>query len=126
MRRSLRTQLTLMYALPFLLTGLVLLSVPILQIRETVPVGSHIPPPGDDAANPALRNVVIASGIALVLLIFVSFALGWWIAGRFLKPLRTITATAREISATNLHRRLNLSRRRDEFADLGDTLDDLF
>jgi signal transduction histidine kinase len=123
-RRTLRTQLTLLYALPFLATGFILLSIPILQVRESVPVGT--PGPGGPVENPALRNVVLASTLAFFLLVAVSFVLGWWIAGRFLRPLRTITAAAREISATNLHRRLNLTDRRDEFADLGDTLDDLF
>ena len=55
----------------------------------------------------------------------VSLGIGWFIAGRFLKPLRTITATARDISATNLDRRLGLSGH-NEFTELGDTLDDLF
>ena len=55
-----------------------------------------------------------------------SLALGWLIAGRLLRPLRMITATAREISATNLHRRLGLGRRHDEFRELGETLDGLF
>ena len=41
------------------------------------------------------------------------------IAGRFLRPLRTITATARDISASNLHRRLASGRRDDEFKELG-------
>jgi CheY-like chemotaxis protein len=40
--------------------------------------------------------------------------------------LRTITATARDISASNLHRRLGLSGRDDEFKELAETLDDLF
>jgi signal transduction histidine kinase len=55
----------------------------------------------------------------------VSLGIGWLIAGRFLKPLRTITATARDICATNLDRRLDLSGH-NEFTELGDTLDDLF
>ena len=56
----------------------------------------------------------------------VAVALGWLIAGRFLRPLRTITATARDISASNLSRRLSITGRDDEFAELGETLDDLF
>jgi signal transduction histidine kinase len=56
----------------------------------------------------------------------VALALGWLIAGRFLRPLRTITATARDISASNLSRRLSLAGRDDEFTALGETLDDLF
>ena len=52
--------------------------------------------------------------------------LGWLIAGRVLRPLRAITAAAREISASNLHRRLRPAGPGDEFKELADTLDDLF
>ncbi|MEV6849103.1 HAMP domain-containing sensor histidine kinase [Actinoplanes sp. NPDC051411] len=55
-----------------------------------------------------------------------SLALGWLIAGRFVRPLRTIIGTARDISATNLHRRLGLHGDHDEFTQLGETLDALF
>ena len=51
--------------------------------------------------------------------------LGWLMAGRFLRPLRTITATTREISATNLHERLNLTGPDDELKELADTFDQL-
>jgi signal transduction histidine kinase len=50
----------------------------------------------------------------------------WWLAGRFLRPLRAITTTAQEISATNLDRRLGLEGPDDELTELGRTLDDLF
>jgi signal transduction histidine kinase len=67
-------------------------------------------------------------GPAIVGGIAVAIALGmaWWIAGRFLRPLRTMNAAAREISATNLHRRLGLEGPQDELTELGQTLDDLF
>ena len=54
--------------------------------------------------------------IGLAVAVMVALALGWLIAGRLLRPLRTITATARDISATNLHRRLALAGRDDEFS----------
>jgi hypothetical protein len=47
------------------------------------------------------------------------------VAGRFLRPLRTITAATREISATNLHERLNLTGPDDELKELADTFDQL-
>jgi signal transduction histidine kinase len=50
----------------------------------------------------------------------------WWLAGRVLRPLRAITTTAQEISATNLDRRLSLDGPDDELTELGRTLDDLF
>jgi signal transduction histidine kinase len=42
-----------------------------------------------------------------------------------LRPLRTITDTAREISASNLHRRLDLGGPDDELKQLGATVDGL-
>jgi signal transduction histidine kinase len=63
--------------------------------------------------------------IALALVAIGVFA-AWWLAGRFLRPLRSMTATAREISATNLNRRLSLAGPEDELSELGQTLDDLF
>lgn len=50
----------------------------------------------------------------------------WWLAGRVLRPLRAITTTAQEISATNLGRRLSLDGPDDELTELGRTLDNLF
>jgi signal transduction histidine kinase len=43
-----------------------------------------------------------------------------------LRPLRTITRTARRISSASLHERLALDGPQDELKELGDTLDDLF
>jgi signal transduction histidine kinase len=125
-RRKLRRRLTLLYAIPFLISGALLLSIPLLQVRESAPVGTTPGPGGHASESPVLRHIFFASMVGLALMVAVSFLMGWLIAGFFLRPLRTITATARDISATNLHRRLNLTQRRDEFADLSDTLDDLF
>jgi signal transduction histidine kinase len=50
----------------------------------------------------------------------------WWLAGRFLRPLRAMTTAAQEISATDLDRRLGLEGPDDELTELGRTLDDLF
>jgi signal transduction histidine kinase len=47
------------------------------------------------------------------------------IAGRVLRPLRTIAAATREISATNLHQRLALDGPNDELRELGNTIDGL-
>ena len=42
-----------------------------------------------------------------------------------LRPVRTITAAARQISATSLHERLALTGPDDELKELADTLDEL-
>ncbi|WP_256255819.1 sensor histidine kinase [Actinomadura madurae] len=74
----------------------------------------------------SLAQLLTGSAVALVILIPVALALGWFVAGRFLHPLRTITATAKNISTGNLHRRLDLGEPTDELTELGHTLDDLF
>ena len=53
----------------------------------------------------------------------VSLGLGWVLAGRMLRPLNDITATARRLSETNLHERIALSGPKDELKELADTFD---
>src|SRR5579863_575691 len=72
------------------------------------------------------HQLLINSGIALVLVALLALLSGWLLAGRMLRPIRTITRKARRISSTNLHERLALDGPRDELKELGDTLDDLF
>jgi signal transduction histidine kinase len=72
-----------------------------------------------------VRVLAFVSVIALVAMAALSMGLGWLVAGRVLRPLRTITGAAREISATDLHRRLALTGPDDEFKELGDTFDGL-
>jgi signal transduction histidine kinase len=55
----------------------------------------------------------------------VSVALGWVVAGRVLRPLREMTATARAISEDNLGERLAVPGPDDEMKELGDTIDAL-
>lgn len=91
--------------------------------------------PGDVAqeAEAALRTqrvtvldeLLVQSGIALAIMAVLALALGWWIAGRILGRLRTITLAARQISATNLHHRLALPGPNDELKELSDTFDEL-
>ena len=69
--------------------------------------------------------LLLWSAVALAGMAIVSMALGWVVAGRALAPLRSITAAARDISATSLDRRLALRGPRDEIKELGDTFDAL-
>ncbi len=72
-----------------------------------------------------LHELLLYSALALAIMAIVSIALGWLTAGRVLRPLRTITGTARRISASNLHERLGLQGAEDELKELGDTFDQL-
>jgi hypothetical protein len=55
--------------------------------------------------------------------ILTAAVVAWLIAGRLLRPLRTITAGARRITGERLHERLALPGPPDEIKDLGDTFD---
>jgi signal transduction histidine kinase len=72
-----------------------------------------------------LHQLLVGSGIALAIMAVVSIGLGWIVAGRALRPLRTIILTAQDISATNLHERLPIGGSDDELSELGTTLNGL-
>jgi signal transduction histidine kinase len=118
----------------FLASGVALLAVTVgVWLSRTG--GFHTAhAPAGSLRNPAVgviqhssdrHQLLIAAGIALAVMACLSLAIGWLVAGRFLRPLRAITTTAREISATNLHQRLNLAGPDDELKELGDTFDQL-
>ncbi|MFF3442397.1 sensor histidine kinase [Streptosporangium sp. NPDC002721] len=129
-RRSLRTRLALAYAAGVYAAGVfvvVFVAVPLAGVDATVPEGrpsSRVV--AETGSGVSLPRLLTGSAVALVVLIPVALALGWFVAGRFLRPLRAITATAGIISAGNLHRRLDLGEPTDELTELGHTLDDLF
>jgi heavy metal sensor kinase len=70
-----------------------------------------------------LVGVLLA--ISAVILVGVGSSLGYWLAGRALAPVRRITATARDLSEHDLHRRVDLDLADDELGDLADTLNSL-
>jgi signal transduction histidine kinase len=152
-RRSVRLRLTMHYGIMFLLSGAALLGITYVLVAYRLPVvtttrqptavsvqggpGCLLAPfsgatPGDALPQclqqqraTELRQLLTESGVALGIMAVASIGLGWLIAGRVLRPLRTITATARHLSASNLHQRLALSGPDDELKELGDTFDGL-
>ncbi|WP_436498450.1 sensor histidine kinase [Actinokineospora sp. HUAS TT18] len=149
---GLRVRLTALYGVLFALTGATLLAITYALVRTSGPDGEiHVtvwseldgplPPYApvtvprrvedemrrvlDEQQRGMLSELLSNSGIALVLMTVIAVVLGWFLAGRLLRPLRTITATARDISASDLHRRLALTGPDDEIKHLGDTIDDL-
>ena len=72
------------------------------------------------------HELLVNSAIALGIVAVLALLAGWLVAGRMLRPIRTITRTARRISSTSLHERLALDGPQDELKELGDTLDGLF
>lgn len=72
-----------------------------------------------------LHHLLVQSGIALAIMAVIAIVLAWMVAGRVLRPLRTMTETIRRISARNLHERLAVDSPADELKDLADTVDGL-
>ena len=72
------------------------------------------------------HQLLVDSAIALAIVAVLALLAGWLVAGRMLRPIRTITRAARRISSASLHERLALDGPQDELKELGDTLDDLF
>jgi signal transduction histidine kinase len=72
-----------------------------------------------------LTSLLQRGGIALAGVAVAGIWLGWLMAGRTLRPLQQITATARRVADRNLHERLGLTGPRDELRQLADTFDDM-
>ena len=134
-RRTLQVRLAASYGGIFFLLGLLVLAIPYFLGRASttsvaVPVGRGVDVPFRRGLVSAQRGAdvhqqLVFSLLALAVLVAMSFVLGWVLAGRALRPLREITATTREISASNLNRRLSVEGPYDELNELGATLDDL-
>jgi len=153
-RRTVRLRLTLFYSALFLLSGAALLAITYLLVRLTFPRASihsysateppthsgpagatspplaHLPSLAPLQARAAQRSadlnqLLLVSGVALAVMALASVVLGWLVAGRVLRPLRTITAAARDLSSASLHRRLALAGPDDELKELADTFDGL-
>jgi signal transduction histidine kinase len=104
------------------------------------------PPPGAGTPTPAPnRSIVVTGGQlnalktsflsdalrtflqtmlgVLALTALLSLGLGWLVAGRVLRPLQRITATAKRLSERTLHQRIALQGPDDELKELADTFD---
>jgi signal transduction histidine kinase len=123
-RRTLRTRLTALYAVSFLAGGAVLLAfaaLPALTLRSTHQAGTT-----RETSSTNLPQVLAYSAGVLALLTLLSVVLGRYVAGRALRPLLLIGASARAASASNLRQRVGLDGSYREFSDLATALDELF
>jgi signal transduction histidine kinase len=147
--RTVRLRLTALYGVLFVLSGGLLLAISggLVVSRSTEAVSQAVVPASPQPALAQARAriaqlqqelaaqqsshsslghlILIGSLIALGIMTVLSLLLGWAVAGRVLRPLRTMTATARRISADSLHKRLAMPGPRDELKDLADTIDGL-
>ncbi len=74
-------------------------------------------------SDTAIQQIQLWSGIGLLLMTGLSALLGWWLAGRALRPVAAVTDAARRIGEQNLHERIRLTGPDDELHRLADTFD---
>ncbi|WP_042392098.1 sensor histidine kinase [Streptacidiphilus carbonis] len=136
---TIRARLTLTYAALFTLGGSALVlalttafyhfifqPLPDDQIPGSLdPDHDHFIGLSDQIRDAAASHLLQVALVLLVLVVAVSALVGWWVAGRLLRPIADITAAARRASGTTLHERLNLSGPSDELKELGDTFDQM-
>lgn len=141
--RTVRWRLTLLYSSLFVVAGALLLAFTYLLYAHneagqaaSTPEGprlvSGVSGPGAATTVTAVvaavregqrHQLLVEACIALAVMALASLALGWLMAGRVLSPLRTMTASARRISADNLHERLAVPGPDDELKAMADTFD---
>ena len=151
-RITVRGRLALLYGSVFLASGIALLSITYVLVDDAIRRHAHDGfPTGPELRSllphhmkaagvrvPAalsrllaaqrtvdLHSLLLGSSIALGVMTVVSVLAGWLVAGRILRPLRTITNTARHISHDSLDQRLALQGPPDELTDLGEVIDGL-
>ncbi|WP_063740174.1 sensor histidine kinase [Amycolatopsis jejuensis] len=145
MRITVRAKLTAWYGLLFAAGGLILVLAVYLLVESglVVELSAAVVKVTDDAAGPAaqgtgppaialaarvssdtvLTKLLVVSGICLLVLAVIAVAVGWWMSGRVLRPLRRISATAQQLSSETLHERIAMSGPRDELTELAETFD---
>ena len=151
-RISLRARLTVVYGSLFFVTGTLLVAVTYFFTVRTVNAKFQVhfpapkPPPGvtlprsnevvygmqgdirsqiAEHRRAILNQLIQSSALTVVVLGLVAVGLGYLVAGRMLRPLQTVTATARRLSESTLHERIGLTGPRDEIKDLADTFDSM-
>ncbi|WP_228976025.1 cell wall metabolism sensor histidine kinase WalK [Streptomyces sp. DH12] len=144
---TIRTRIALVYGAVFLVLGAALLTVVNLLARagtrgEAEEIAARVvalPPDAppelrphfayadvtDELTRAASEQVLVWSCFALLLMTVCAVFVGWWTAGRVLRPVHVMTARARRLSARTLGDRIAVRGPDDELKELGDTIDAL-
>jgi signal transduction histidine kinase len=149
-----RIRLTLVYAVVLVGTCAVLLALNYALLYRSLYTNVHDPSPTEIAATcdrsaddpvadekcaafgrveietlrlrrSTLVDTAGTSALALAGIAVLGLGVCWVVAGRMLRPLRTLTAATRRISQDRLHERIALTGPHDEIKELADTFDEM-
>lgn len=145
-RLTLRWRLTLMHTGVFVAVGAVVVTMVYLQNRiviakvgslsdtDLAPLRSGTSTPTEKSSivdaiafqrNDAIGTILTQWIVALAVMTVIVGLLAWWVTGRVLNRVHTMTTQARRISIANLHERIAVHGPADEFRELSDTFNDL-
>jgi signal transduction histidine kinase len=119
-RPTARSRLTLVYTGLVLASGSLLTALTYLLLWRSL----LLRPPIIVHRDPARPAPALLTEAALALLVVTALAAltGWLVAGRVLRPIRTIAGTANRLSAENLSERIPVGQPADELATLAATV----
>ncbi|GAA1406621.1 HAMP domain-containing sensor histidine kinase [Catellatospora coxensis] len=146
---SLRVRHTLMFGLMFLLAGSVVLGGVMILVQNSMDYSLAVVfsrkiekySPAEDfwvadaiATDEVSRKIIMDSmrenllfkgGLTLLGASLAATAGAWWLSGRLLRPLNTITETAHRIAGRTLHKRIELAGPHSEVKSLADSFDSM-
>lgn len=145
MRISLRWRLAVAYGALLTVAAAILLAVAVVVADRTVAVTPGLPPDTEveivtadgatvtvtsGAVQQALRDqardaILRTGGLAFGLVVIAGAAAGYVVAGRVLRPVSELTATAQRLSTATLAERISYRGPRDELAELAGAFDEM-
>jgi two-component system, OmpR family, sensor histidine kinase VanS len=121
---SVRLKLTLSYAGFLMVAGALLLATVWVFLLRYVPDHATFGPGPASPTRTDLKDAFVPRAAqALVFLLVLGLAGGWFLAGRMLAPLARITSATRRAATGSLSHRIELEGRDDEFRELADAFD---
>ncbi|GLW12678.1 two-component sensor histidine kinase [Microtetraspora sp. NBRC 13810] len=143
-RLTARGRLALLYAGLVLVAGIMLSGLTYLLVQQGLKnrlvIGVRVGPNADRVLPPSpaelaeiggrvraetLSELLTQAAVALAVVMVIALVLGWLVAGRVLRPIRTIAATAGRLSAENLSERVPVNTPADELATLATTINQM-
>lgn len=133
-----RARLTILFTGLVLAAGIGLIAITYVLVRDglqkrftvlllgtgsrDIPLSPETPPSAEQLREQVLGDLLTRSALALAVVTALAALLGWLVAGKVLRPIRAMTATAHRLSAEHLDERIPVTAPADELAALATTL----